>query len=175
MIPDTYPHPFPASPGIGFPGDTGLCEEWMETRIKSGFCRKEEGRTNVRETRRVCSPGTPPTHIQKYVPPPSHHLRLSPGPSQRRWGARSRKGDNLRGEGGLLPRAEGSRSHQSWPQAPSWCLQEDGHSSCPPVAPDVAAVGHLGTSWDQDMNQTGGDLTGSCPFSAHISQSLCQS
>lgn len=65
--------------------------------------------------------------------------------------------------------------YQSWPQAPSRCLQEDGHPSCPPVAPDVATVGRLGTSWDQDVSQTGGDLTGSYPFSAHISQSLCQS
>ena len=34
----------------GFPGDTGLCEEWMETRMKSGSCRKEGGRMNARET-----------------------------------------------------------------------------------------------------------------------------
>lgn len=92
LAPDTYPHSFPARPGIGFPRDMGLCEEWVEMRIESRFCRKEEGRVGAGETREFATQ-TPPPHPEMQgrapEPPPSHCLRLSPGPHQVRWGARS--------------------------------------------------------------------------------------
>ena len=95
------PHPFPARPGIGFPRDMGLCEEWVETRIKSRFCRKEEGRVGGGKTREPATQ-TPAPHPEVQgrapAPPPSHCLR---------------------GEGRGSLRAGGSKSTWSWPKTPA--------------------------------------------------------
>lgn len=88
------PHPILARPTISFPGDVGLCADWVGTTIKSGFCEeggRERGAGEAAKT--VCYPGTPyppcPEVKARHLSvSPSHHSQLSPSNRQIRWRAR---------------------------------------------------------------------------------------